>query len=184
MIGIGAFVYYQYFYNKELIDYSIDTNYSADVDELYIYGTKLNIKGNADISNLEKIDNVKLLFNGSSKIEVDVNYEINDGYIDFYLSNEINGGYNLEKYDLDVSYMYLEIFSGDDVFYYKMDNKTKYKSSDYYYIKKNKKLNISTSMDTLSLSNHSYSTKVYDFESFVQGEYWDFDILFNTNTLK
>ena len=28
------------------------------------------------------------------------------------------------------------------------------------------------------------ATKVYDFESFVQGEYWDFDILFNTDTLR
>lgn len=162
IIGIGIFCYFNFF-NKDSIDYIIDTEYSADVDELYIYGTRLNISGSADVSSINKVDDIKLLFNGSYKIEINVNYDIEENRVLFYLSDVINDGFNLEKYDLDSSYMYLEVFSNDDVFYYKLDNKTKYKSTDYYFINKDKKLNISSKNDTLYLFNSNCSSKMYDF---------------------
>lgn len=161
LVGIGGYVYYHFVLNKEVVDYSIDTEYSASIDELYIYGTKLNLHGSALVD--KDIDNVKLLFNGSSKVEYDVYYELIGNELVFYISDEINAGYNLEKYDLNSSYMYLEIFSGDDIFYYKLDNKTDYKDTEYYYINKDEKLSISTNNNTLYLKNSSYSDKVYDF---------------------
>ena len=101
------------------------------VDELYIYGRYLNIKGHADFS----LENASLIFLNSLFEETKYDLTINDNY--FYLSDKINGGINLEKINYD---NYIILISLNDK-YYPLKNNSNYEGAEYYTISSNNQTN-------------------------------------------
>lgn len=156
-------VIYLYFNNNLFKNnYFIKTNKYANINELYIYGTKFNLNGTID-KEFNSIKSIKLLINNSKKIEIDLEYNLLDDGVYFEISDKINDGFNLEKYDLNNSYLYIKIIDNDDnVDYFNLKNNTEYQKTDYYYIRNDNKLNIVTKNNTIYLYDEKANDKVYD----------------------
>lgn len=100
------------------------------IDELYIYGRYLNIKGHSNFN----FENTFLVF-----IDNNFNEKLYDVFInnnEFYISDKINGGLNLEE--IDDSFTIL--LKNNDK-YYSFINMSGYKKTDYYSLNKNNKSN-------------------------------------------
>lgn len=100
------------------------------IDELYIYGRYLNIKGHSNFN----FENTFLAF-----IDNNFNEKLYDVFInnnEFYISDKINGGLNLEE--IDDSFTIL--LKNNDK-YYSFINMSGYKKTDYYSLNKNNKSN-------------------------------------------
>ena len=100
------------------------------IDELYIYGRYLNIKGHSNFN----FENTFLVF-----IDNNFNEKLYDVFInnnEFYISDKINGGLNLEE--IDDSFTIL--LKNNDK-YYSFINMSSYKKTDYYSLNKNNKSN-------------------------------------------
>lgn len=136
-----------------------------NLDEFYIYGTHLNIKGSSNI-NFKNISDVKLLLKSKDdEIRYELNYNL-DNYLIFSLSSNINEGINLEKLNNGNYYVLLEIINNKDKKYYSFKNNTKYNPPNYYSISNNNKTNkIEIKFDkymTLNSKNISIPDNIYD----------------------
>lgn len=114
-------------YKKESIPKLNVEELVAQVNDVYIYGTHLNLKGNINLD--EKLELV--LYNGQF-----LTYEVNnlDGY--FSLSDYINDGVYLDDIPKGDYYLFLRtsyLEDGIDKYkYYALKNNTNYKETTYY----------------------------------------------------
>lgn len=130
------------------------------IDELYIYGRYLNIKGH---STFDINDPALILIDNNLK-EKEYKLYTNDNK--FYITDKINDGINLEE--IDKSYKILIKANNK---YYTLKNETNYKITDYYSLSKKNKTNYIklefNDFKTKSFLNLSYKTittpdNVYD----------------------
>lgn len=159
---------------------------TVEINEYYIYGTSLNIKGTLKLedTNYEEIDLV--LYNKDLKlkkeetaekrfIKIPIKIEIEDKTITFCLSELINDGLYLDdikkgNYTLFLRTKHKEQTEEKEVIsykYYTLNNKTEYKETTYYTMKKHDKkvlINSENEYQTLMLNitENKDKTDVYD----------------------
>lgn len=111
---------------------------SADLTEYIIYGTHLNIKGRIqdEISNINKVNLILSNIDGKEE-KINLKYKEDGGILEFYTSDLINDGINLEKIPVNKHYMIIEVEYGKKTKYYTIENKTDYEEIVYYTITKN-----------------------------------------------
>lgn len=110
---------------------------NAEINEIYIYGQNLNLKGN--LNKETDISKIELILSESS---YELKYEIIDNNINFYLSDLKNKGINLDALNIGQYVPYLKVTDIDNkIKYYKMTNKTNYNETEYYTIRKENKFN-------------------------------------------
>ncbi len=125
----------------------------ANINELYIYGNHLNLKGTLEKNiNLDKLELV--LFNGKEK-KYELLFEKQNNIISFYISSKKNNGILLDSLNISNNMVFLKATTNKKVKYYKLHNKTDYKETEYYTIRKNNNFNkilIKESKDTLNIN--------------------------------
>ena len=99
-----------------------------NIDRLFVYGNHFNLHGDiVSDNNLELV-----LYNGEF-----ITYSININDKEFNLSDKLNEGIDLEKIPVGEYYAFLRSTNKDkedkDIYkYYVLNNKTKYKETEYY----------------------------------------------------
>ena len=137
--------------DTELLKEHIKTTYFEgddfsyiNIDEYYVYGTHLNIFGSSNIKEGKEIKDFDIFYTDKEGNEnnVSINYEINDSKIEFYISEEINNGINLENI-VNGTYAFVVKITYSDYFidYFLLENNTEYDFLEYYTITKNSKNN-------------------------------------------
>ncbi len=119
-------------------------NDEASLSEYIVYGTHLNLKGSINLSN-ENIKNITLCLNtkGTDNAkEVKLNYNKTASGIEFYTSDLINEGIDLEDLKIDMYYIFVKVeyLDGTNKLY-SIKNNTEYDDIEYYSITKNNKNN-------------------------------------------
>jgi len=110
---------------------------SAEINGIYIYGQHLNISGNLNKEN--DISRIELILSNKS---YELKFDINDTYINFYTSDLKNRGINLDTLNIGNHIPYLKVIDiNNKVKHYKLTNKTNYKETEYYTIRKENKIN-------------------------------------------
>lgn len=113
---------YYYFKNIYIPKLTIEDE-KININNLYIYGTHLNLEG-----KVNNKDNLKLvLYNGDFK-EINTNYEDDN----FNLSRYINDGLYLDNIPRGKYYMFMRSGNEDDYKYYALNNTTEYPNTTYY----------------------------------------------------
>ena len=93
----------------------------AIINEIYIYGMHLNIKGEVDA--LDEIELMELvLFNKDERRKYTLEYEYQDDKIKFYLSNEINSGIYLDDINIGEYQLLLKVSTKNEEKYYNLYN--------------------------------------------------------------
>ena len=127
LLGFGGYLLYTNKFKEKVPKLEIQEE-TINIDELYIYGTHLNLHGNTVHG-----DGLQLvLYNGEFK-EISIN--INDD--EFNLSDKVNDGLYLEDIARGDYYLFLRTkeTSDDDKVnykYYALKNNTDYKETTYY----------------------------------------------------
>lgn len=127
LLGFGGYLLYINKFKEKIPKLEIQEE-TINIDELYIYGTHLNLHGNT-----VQGDGLQLvLYNGEFK-EISIN--INDD--EFNLSDKVNDGLYLEDIARGDYYLFLRTkeTSDDDKVnykYYALKNNTNYKETTYY----------------------------------------------------
>ena len=148
--------------DKSLI--SIVNSY-AMLEEYYFYGKHFNIKGNIEVDTHELLD-ANLVFIGKNyQYSYDIKYDYNDNGINFYVSNVLNNGLNIEKVNIDKYEIFIEVKKGEKSLYYPLKNLTDYDNTIYYSITENefnKKFQFNTIDDILYLDVLKSEDEIYD----------------------
>ena len=112
----------------------------AQINELYIYGNHLNLKGILNIEN--EIADLNLILFGNKEITYKLNFEKLENNINFFISNKKNNGILLDNLEKNSYLVFLKAtdINGNNT-YYKLINKTNYPETNYYTIRKNNKTN-------------------------------------------
>ena len=173
IIGITGYVIYVET-NKNKIPPLQTELEKVQVEEYYIYGTTLNMKGSLTVENFA-FDKIELvLYNEDIKIEkeenlqkrfkiIPIEHEQEENTINFYISKLINEGFYLDdieigNYNIFIRTTHKEIIEEKETItykYYSLENKTEYKETTYYTMSKyNKKILIN--------SNHDYNTMMFN----------------------
>lgn len=159
-LGFTGYVMYDSEFKEKIPVLDVEEQV-VNIDEIYIYGTHLNIRGSmVDDSNLDLV-----LYNGEFK-EVDINL-INDG---FNLSNYVNDGLYLDDIPLGEYYLFLRSKETIDekvlYKYYALKNNTEYEDTVYYTMSNfNKKIVINSeeSYPTMMMSViENTDNEIYD----------------------
>lgn len=141
---LGFIIYSLYFrsedYKTNEILKNTDENY-AILDEYFIYGRNLNIKGHIFINS--SVDKVNLVLKEFNKKEIlyEMKYNIEDDNLYFNISDEINNGINLDDINKGNYYLLIKVSNNDDERYYSISNETRYINNEYYTITRNNKNN-------------------------------------------
>lgn len=127
LLAFGGFVFYDSKIKEEIPILEVEQD-TIVIDELYIYGTHLNLNG-----NLIQDNNLQLVLYNGNFIEYDIN--IKDNF--FNLSDLVNEGIFLEEISVGDYYIFLRSKNvsdeGKDIFkYYRLENNTEYKETTYY----------------------------------------------------
>ena len=157
----GGYLLYDNYFNQGIPVLNVEESV-VNIDELYIYGTHLNMHGNTiDDDNLDLV-----LYNGSFLI-----YDINLTNDWFNLSDKINKGIYLDEIPRGNYYVFLRSHNKDendeDVYkYYTLNNTTKYTETTYYTLSNiGNKIVISNEEETyhtLMLNVSKNQDEVYD----------------------
>lgn len=110
----------------------------ANIEEYYVYGTSLNLKGNVTL-DYEYTDMILLLYDALSGNEKSIPLisKKTDEKTEFYLTEEINNGFSLEELERSNYYVFLQIIvSEEDSRYYRLENTTSYDNIIYYTLSK------------------------------------------------
>lgn len=116
------------------------------LSEYIVYGNHFNLKGSLNIDN-SNIKNVSLYFctvNEENDRYIDLKYQNTLNGIEFFTSELINEGIDLEQIEENEYYIFVKVEFEDNTYkYYSMENVTKYKSTEkenieYYTITRNK----------------------------------------------
>ena len=127
LLGFGGYILYDNYFNKGIPKLDVEEEV-INIDNLFIYGTYLNMHGNlVSDSNLELV-----LYNGEF-----LEYKINSLNNEFNMSDNINDGLYLEDIPVGTYYLFLRSSSKDDkgndtYRYYTLNNMTEYKETTYY----------------------------------------------------
>lgn len=127
LLGFGGYLLYTNKFKEKVPKLEIQEE-TINIDELYVYGTHLNLHGNTVHG-----DGLQLvLYNGEFK-EIGIN--INDN--EFNLSDKVNDGLYLEDIARGDYYLFLRTkeTSNDEKLYYKyyaLKNNTNYEETTYY----------------------------------------------------
>ena len=127
LLGFGGYILYDQYFANRIPKLEVEEKI-INIDELFIYGTHLNIHG--DIVNDENLDLV--LYNGKF-----LDFDIIKDDEGFSVSKNINEGIELESIPVGKYYAFLRSSSKDendkDIFkYYTLKNNTEYKETIYY----------------------------------------------------
>ena len=125
-----------YFYTKdENKDLNIEVEeVKAKVEEYYVYGTKLNIKGTIPIVEYQ---DMKLVINNQKETEINLDTNKEKDYTTFQISKEINNGLYLDNIESGKNYIFLKVINNNsETKYYSLENNTKYDHIDYYTLSK------------------------------------------------
>ena len=151
---------------KPMDNYIINTENIAYIDELYIYGNHLNLKGKFDLVDDTSFDKINLLLHCKNDIKIPLQYKNSDNNISFSISDKLNNGYLLDNLVTGNYNLYIETSNGEEKKYYKLQNKTSYKETEYYSIRKNNELKKFIFLDlneTINLKiENSNNENVYD----------------------
>jgi len=149
----------------------------VEIEEYFIYGTMLSMKGSLTVEELNYDEIDLVLYNKDIKIEkketiekrftkIPIIVEKKDNKVSFKLSELINEGLYLDNiktgnYTLFIRTTHKEITEDEEEIisykYYSLDNKTEYKETTYYTMKKyNNKILIN--------SNNDYQTMMFKVE--------------------
>lgn len=127
LLGFGGYILYDNYFNKGIPKLDVEEEV-INIDNLFVYGTYLNLHGNlVSDSNLELV-----LYNGEF-----LEYKINSLNNEFNMSDNINDGLYLEDIPVGTYYLFLRSSSKDDkdndiYRYYTLNNTTEYKETTYY----------------------------------------------------
>lgn len=127
LLGFGGYILYDTYIANRIVKLDVEEEV-INLDEIYVYGTHLNMHGNkVNDSNLDLV-----LYNGEF-----LNYDIILDDSGFTFSNYINDGVKLDDIPVGEYYMFIRSSSKDDndndVYrYYTINNNTKYKDITYY----------------------------------------------------
>ena len=139
----------------------------AFIDKYYVYGRYLNIEGHINKTFLasSKIKDVNILFHGLTNYSYDVEYTLNDN-LNYKTSDIINDGIFLDDIKQGNYYIYLEVITNTNSYYYNLCNKTNYNDLEYYSLTTNdytNKLNFSMNdISTLNVVDIKKPDYVYD----------------------
>jgi len=163
LIGIAVFVALLMLHQNKF-NYVFE-DVSADINELYIYGNHLNLKGtlNTDI----QIDKVELILFDKEEFSYELNFNKNENVINFYISSMKNNGILLDKLKKGNYITFLKITSNNEFLYYALINQTEYSKTEYYTIRKDDNFNhilIENGLkDTLNIKvEQSNEENIYD----------------------
>lgn len=168
---LGYFIYTNYFENKIAVK-EVETE-KVSVNEYYIYGNHLNLKGSLEVTD-KNYEDIKLtLYNGEDK-DIDIKADVEDNKITFYLSETINEGLYLDNLEKGKYYLFLKLIYKDpedkekDISkYYILKNDTEYKDTTYYTLSKyNNKIVVNSNNDyptmALDITENKNNNDIYD----------------------
>lgn len=152
-----------YIYNNKKLNLFLKNieEEKISVNKYYIYGNHLNIEGSLN-KDFNDIKDIKLILKSNiEEIEYKINYSLDNGF-DFYISQYINDGINLEKLNNNKYYILLKfIYENNDIKYYGLKNNTDYKNTIYYTID-NYKFNINFDNIMNIKSKINKNKEIYD----------------------
>lgn len=126
-LGFCGYIIYDNYINKGIPKLNVEKSI-INIDNIFIYGTHLNLHGNlVDDENFEIV-----LYDGKFK---EYNININDNT--FNLSDNVNEGLYLEDIPVGKYYVFLRASNKDEndnniYRYYSLNNTTEYKKMTYY----------------------------------------------------
>lgn len=184
-LSFGGYVFYvEYTKNKE--EPLVTELEKAEINEYYIYGTTLNMKGTLTIENLSYDEIDLVLYNKDLKLKKDeskekrftsisIEYEQVENTINFYISELINTGFYLDNIEIGNYTLFLRTTHKETVEeeeittykYYSLNNITEYKETTYYTMSKyNRKIVINSNNDyetmMLNVTKNEEKLDVYD----------------------
>lgn len=171
-VTIGYVVYVETTKDKEIP--LVAELEKATINEYYIYGTTLNIKGSLTVENISFDEIDLVLYNKDLKLEkkdtidkrfitIPIKYEQIENTINFTLSDLINEGLYLDDLEVSNYNMFIRTTHKEETSeeekitykYYSLDNITEYKETTYYTMGKyNRKIVIN--------SNNDYQTMMFN----------------------
>lgn len=164
IILITLMILLYFYFKRDKVNINFE-KISADINELYIYGNHLNLKGSLNIN--QNISNIELVLFNTFEQTYNLNYKNNNNQIDFYISDKKNNGIYLDNLGKGNYQVYIKItFEDKTNAYYKLKNNTNYSKTEYYTIRKNDKFNyilIDEKDDTLNIEvKPSNEKEIYD----------------------
>ena len=136
----GYYIYINYFGNA-IPKVDVEEK-MVEIDEYYLYGNHLNIKGNLKITDINYDDISLVLYNGEEK-EYDVVDEKEGTTIKVSTSEYINEGMYIDNLDKGIYYLFLKLTYENKEDnerpinkYYALKNNTDYKEITYYTLSK------------------------------------------------
>lgn len=140
----------------------VESSAEATLSEYIVYGTHLNIKGNLILEDSNFL-NVSLAFktlNEEDEKAEKLSYKKTSSGIEFYTSELINEGIDLEKLNNNMYYIFVKVEYPEEVYkYYSIKNETKYKDIEYHTItkeEKNSKIDIKFATHKKKVKNLNY----------------------------
>lgn len=171
---LGAYQRFGYLLQNQLSSLKekqlkIEKNTSAQLEELYIYGRNLHIKGNLNLEQITPIE-IKLLLYNNNFQTYHLDYEIHHNQLLFWLGDKLNNGPILDNIALGKYYLFIEVDyssqEGNPKKYYPLTNQTTYQKTNYYTLKSiNHKIQISkeSSYPTMILEvSKNQEKSIYD----------------------
>lgn len=125
-------------------------NTTVNINKYIVYGTHLNLYGDINLEEYINIDSIQLVLKNKENlndIEYDLNYTLDENILEFYTSEKINEGVDLENLSLGNYIVILKINSvqADSSLkekLYLLKNNTDYENLQYYTVTKNNKNNL------------------------------------------
>lgn len=140
----------------------------ANINEIYIYGTHLNLKGTLKCDKTT-ISDVNLVMIGNNNKKVyDLFYNINtDKTIDFNVADTLNTGFVLDTLIIDNYVLFIDVVSDGKSYYYPIENESDYKTTTYYGLTNDnvsKKFVITdeSTYDSMAINISKSTDEVYD----------------------
>jgi len=183
-LGFAGYIVYVEVSKNKIIPLTIEEE-KVEIEEYYIYGTTLNMKGSLTVENLLYDDLELVLYNENLKLEkketnekrftkIPMEYKQEENTISFYISELINDGLYLDNIDIGDYKIFIRTTHKETVEdkeqitykYYSLDNKTEYKETTYYTMSKyNRKIvvNSDNNYNTMMLNiTENKDKEIYD----------------------
>lgn len=104
----------------------------ATINELYIYGNHMNLKGNLDV-DADNVSDVNLVMIGrDNNVEYDLKYTVDNNKVNFYITDSLNTGFLLDNMIIDNYILLIKVVADKESLYYALDNTTDYDDTTYY----------------------------------------------------
>lgn len=144
ILVIVGIIYYNISKNINTIEQLVENDNYASINEYAIYGIHFRIEGTIVLN--DEVKDLKLVFkNNSKETELQTIYDSNDNNYTFKSSEYINEGINLEKIEIQNSYLLIKVTTNENTKYYTLKNDTEYNNLEYFTLtnnNKNNKINI------------------------------------------